>query len=586
MRLSNTIPNYELKVNLLSVRYASGIIELMKNDIERIIKQDFGIETDVKLTRPEPQFGDYATNVAMQLAGKLGKSPREIADSLADKLRELSIFSEVTVAGPGFINLRVSAKSMADNLDQLWSETYGESSDGAGKTVLVEFPSPNVAKPYSVGHLRPGNQGWAAKRLMEVTGWKVITDNHIGDYGSPFGVWVTGFLKFSNGKALAKGGVYELGRVYIVTKKALKDEEASGGKELANEVQEWLLKLEKGDKQAVKYSQKFNEISLAHIHGVMERLKINTDHELGESFYVNKGKEAVAGLIDGGMAIKNPDGSIIVDLEEYGFDVPLLVQKSNGAALYATTDLATILYREEEFHPDKVVYVVGGEQQFYFSQLFALTKKLKIDTEFIHLWFGVIDQLNEDGKREKMSSRKGVVLMEELLDKAEEKARVVVKDREISDEDIKKIALGAIKFSDFMADRRTNILFDWDSVFALSGFSGSYVQYAAVRVNKIVSTMKSNSDYSNYDFESEKSVIAKLLEYPDVIRLSARDLEPHKIATYLYELAREMNKYYETTRIADSEDSDKAARLMILDRVSQVFNHGLSVLGIEIPSQM
>lgn len=559
----------------------------MEQLIDSVIRERFGADIPVKLSRPDPKFGDYATNAAMQLAGRIGRPSRDIAEDLAEALRETGEFSEVSVAGPGFINLRVAGRKLAESLNTVFSATYGENDEGKGKTVVVDYPSPNMAKPYSVGHLRPGNQGWAAKRLMEVSGWKVITDNHLGDYGAPFGIWVVGFLKFSNDAVLDRDGVYELGRVYIQTKKALKEEAERGEHELADQVQEWLLKLENGDEEAAAYSKRFNDVSLAHIHEVMNRLKINTDYELGEAFFAPKGKEAVQELLDKGVAVQNEDGSVIVPLDEFGFDVPLLVQKSNGAALYATTDLATILYREEHWQPDRVIYAVGAEQQFYFSQVFAMAKKLGIQTELIHLWFGTIDQLNEDGTREKMSSRKGVVLMEELLNTAEEKAREVVQGREVSDDDVKKIALGAVKFSDFIADRRTNILFDWNSIFALTGFSGPYVQYAAVRVNKL---LRDNPDEhapsNNYDYEAEKAVIAKLLEYPEVVKLSARDLEPHKVASYLYELAREMNRYYETTRVADAPAEERAARLDLLEKVSHVFTHGLSILGIEVPEQM
>lgn len=557
--------------------------------IKETIQQLFNVDQIVHLSRPEPQFGDFATNVAMQLAKPLGKNPREIAEQLAEKLRETSEFSEVTVAGPGFINLRVSAISIANIFNKQWNSAYGENQDGAGKTVIVEYPSQNMAKPYSIGHLRPGNQGWAVKRLMEATGWKVITDNHLGDYGAPFGIWVIGFLNFSSEEKLAENGVYELGRVYIETKKALKEEEARGENKLASQVQEWLLKLENGDEEASNYSKRFNEISLAHIHEIMNRLKISTDYELGETFFVQKGKAAVQDLLARGIATQNPDGSVIVPLDEYGFDVPLLVQKSNGAALYATTDLATMLYRQATWHPDRIIHAVGSEQQFYFTQLFAMAKKLGIQIEMIHLWFGLIDQINDDGTREKMSSRKGVVLLEELLNQAETKAREIVKGRDISDTDIKKIALGAIKFSDFMADRRTNILFSWDSIFALSGFSGPYIQYAAVRVNKILRDYESvQTETGDYDWQPEKLTILKLLEYSDVVRLSARDLEPHKIATYLYELARELNRYYESTPVAtgDVTDIQKQARLGMLKKVSYVFENGLSLLGIEVPGSM
>ncbi len=554
--------------------------------INQTIKEKFNIEVEVSLTRPRPEFGDFATNIAMQLAGKLSKNPREIADELLGELSKNEIFETIEVAGPGFLNLRVSAKKLEKLLSHDFSDQFGSNNDGEGKLALIDGPSPNMAKPYSVGHLRPGNQGWAAKKLLEFSGWKVITDNHLGDYGTPFGIWVVGFKMFSNDEKLAERGVYELGDVYIKTKAAMK-EQGEGG-EIEKQAEEWLLKLEKGDKEAIEFSDRFKEISLKHIHDVMARLKISTDYEYGEAFFAPKGKAAVRKLIESGVAVQNEDGSVIVPLEEYGFDVPLLVQKSNGAALYATNDLATILFREEEFAPDKVVYAVGAEQQFYFSQIFAMAKKLGIKTDLYHLWFGVIDQLNEDGTREKMSSRKGVVLMEELLDKAEERARGIVAGRDVSEEDIKKIALGAIKFSDFAADRRTNILFDWENIFALTGFSGPYVQYSAVRVNNILRKEQNFElvDFENYDFEAEKNVILQLLAFPETVKMVARDLEPHKISKYLYDLAREMNRYYEKTRVSDASEIEKSARLTLLKKVSKTFSNGLDLLGIEVPEKM
>ena len=554
--------------------------------INQTIKEKFNIEVEVSLTRPRSEFGDFATNIAMQLAGKLSKNPRKIADLLLGELSKNEIFETIEVAGPGFLNLRVSAKKLEKLLSHDFSDRFGSNNDGEGKLALIDGPSPNMAKPYSVGHLRPGNQGWAAKKLLEFSGWKVITDNHLGDYGTPFGIWVVGFKMFSNDEKLAERGVYELGDVYIKTKAAIK-EQGEGG-EIEKQAEEWLLKLEKGDNEAIEFSNRFKEISLKHIHDVMARLKISTDYEYGEAFFAPKGKAAVRKLIESGVAVQNDDGSVIVPLEEYGFDVPLLVQKSNGAALYATNDLATILFREEEFAPDKVVYAVGAEQQFYFSQIFAMAKKLGIKTDLYHLWFGVIDQLNEDGTREKMSSRKGVVLMEELLDKAEERAREIVAGRDVSEEDVKKIALGAIKFSDFAADRRTNILFDWENIFALTGFSGPYVQYSAVRVNNILRKEQNFEfvDFENYDFEAEKNVILQLLAFPETVKMAARDLEPHKISKYLYDLAREMNRYYEKTRVSDASKIEKSARLTLLKKVSKTFANGLDLLGIEVPEKM
>ncbi len=560
--------------------------------ITAAIKQQWGVDTSVELTRPEPQFGDYATNVAMQLAKVLHLPPRQIAEQLAENLRNTGDFSAVTVAGAGFINLHIKAKQLAEDLLSATNTDlpYGNNHDGNNKLVLVEYPSTNMAKPFSVGHLRSANQGWAARNLMLATGWRVITDNHLGDYGSPFGIWVVGFKKFSNDQKLAERGIYELGDIYIKTKAYLKDEATAGKSDLADEAQNWLLKLEAGDPEAIAYSERFNKISLDHIHKIMARLGISTDYELGEKFFAEKGKAAAHDLLNRGIAIQNPDGSIIVKLDEYGIKTPILILKSNGAALYATTDLATLLYRDHTFKIDRAIYCVASEQKFYFEQLFALAKKIGLKTELIHMWYGLIDQINEDGTREKMSSRKGVVLLEDLLNEAEKRARANAKTADLSDDDIKKIAVGAIKFSDFSADRRTGMLFNWKTMFNLTGFSGPYIQYAAVRINKILADNQLDTAKVDtaYDYESERNVILKLLDYPNVVRVSANNLEPHRIATYAYELAKTMNRYYEQTAIAtaDVPEGVKQARLQLLAIVSATFKHALNILGIEVPSRM
>jgi arginyl-tRNA synthetase len=560
--------------------------------IASAVKELFDVDITPQLSRPDAKFGDYATNVALTLAKDLGKNPRDIAEQIVVKLRKNNTFTSVEVAGAGFINLRIAARRLNDNLEQAFhgARPFGNNNDGAGRTAVVEYPSANVAKPFSVGHLRSGNQGWAARNLLLATGWRVITDDHLGDSGTPLGIWIVGFRRFSSDEALARDGVYELGRVYIATRQALKEEAERGEHQLADEVQNWLLKFEQGDPEALALSDKFNEISLLHIKNVMARLGIATDYQLGEKFFVDRGKAAAADLLKRGIAIKNADGSVIVDLTDQGIKTPILLLKSNGAALYATTDLATILYREQEWRPDKVIYAVGAEQKFYFEQLFALTRKLGIKTELVHLWFGTIDQLDEDGKRSKMSSRSGVVLMEELLDAAEARARQTAKG-DVSADDVRKIALGAIKFTDFAQDRRTNILFDWQRMFNLTGFSGPYVQYVAVRVNKILRD-NGGGDLepaaADYDYEAEKPVLLKLSEYPEVVRLAANELEPHRVAQYVYDLARVMNRYYEQTPVATAAVSAdvKVARLGLLAKVAAVFTHGLGILGIEIPEKM
>lgn len=561
------------------------IMDNLKEQIKGLINDLYGVD-DVTVdfaSVPSEIEGDYSTNVAMRLARQVGKNPRQIAQEIIDGLADSGF--GFTIAGPGFINVSVSGKALMGQLSEAWSDDYGNNNSGEGKLAISEFPSTNIAKPYSVGHLRPGTQGWAAKKVLEANGWKVITDNHLGDVGTPFGIWAAGFKR--SGIAFDDVTIYDLGNIYIKMKADLKEEEKAGKHVLADEVQDWLLKLEAKDEEAVKLSEHFKDISMKHTHEVMDRLGISTDLEMGESCFVERGKQAVKEYVEKGVFEKNEDGSVICRLDEFGIDVPMLVLKSNGTALYATNDLGCMLYRAENIHPDKVVYCAGGEQKFYFEQLFALGKKIGIPQENIHLYFGMIDQINPEGKREKMSSRKGVVLMEELLNDAEKRVRENF-GAELSDDDIKKIAVGAIKYSDFIADRKTGILYDPDKIFALTGQSGPFCQYADVRMRRILEKNADfkTVDYAEYDWEEEKSVLQLLLRFSDVVAGASENFEMHKIAGFAFELAQELNRYYEKTPISSAPDMERSARLELIRKADFVLARALDLLGIEIPAQM
>ena len=561
------------------------IMDNLREQIKGLINDLYGVD-DVTVdfaSVPSEIEGDYSTNVAMRLARQVGKNPRQIAQEIIDGLADSGF--GFTIAGPGFINVSVSGKALKTQLDEAWSDNYGNNNSGEGKLAISEFPSTNIAKPYSVGHLRPGTQGWAAKKVLEANGWKVITDNHLGDVGTPFGIWATGFKR--SGIAFDDVTIYDLGNIYIQMKADLKEEEKAGKHALADEVQDWLLKLEAKDEEAVKLSEHFKDISMKHTHEVMNRLGISTDLEMGESCFVERGKRAVAEYLEKGLFEKNEDGSVICRLDEYGIDVPMLMQKSNGAALYATTDLGCMLYRAENLHPDKIVYAVGAEQKFYFEQLFAMAKKIGLNIDNYHLWFGTIDQISPEGKREKMSSRKGVVLMEELLNDAEKRVRENF-GAELSDDDIKKIAVGAIKYSDFIADRKTGILYDPDKIFALTGQSGPFCQYADVRLRRILEKNADFAcvDFADYDWEAEKNVLQILLRFPEVVANAAENFEMHKIAGFAFELAQELNRYYEKTPISSAPDMERSARLELIRKADYVLARALDLLGIEIPAQM
>lgn len=545
----------------------------------------FNVDVSVELTRPDEQFGDYATSVALQLGQQLNKNPREIAKKIASKLKHKKI-AGTEVAGPGFINIKIQSNLLAMWLfEQTKSGVFGRSDLGQGRKVVCEFPSPNMAKPVSVGHLRAAVQGWTIYKLMTHLGYEVVTDNHIGDYGTPFGKWVVGFLYFSSDEKLAKDGIYELARLYIEITAALKTEKEQGDDKLAGEVQGWLKKLEAKDVDAVEYSNRFNKISLDHLHKVMGRLRISTDYELGEAFYVPRGQALTDELLKKGIA-KESDGALVVPLDDAGIDTPIMLRKANGTALYATTDLATIEYRQQQWNPEKVFIHTGQEQTFYFRQLKALAKKVGYKDVIEHLWHGLIDQKDEDGTRQKMSSRKGVVLLEELLDVAEKKARKQMKDG--NEEDIKAVALGAIKFADFTADRKKGMLFDWESMFSVQGFSGPAVQYAVVRIKSVLAkaTDSKPNDISDYDWQAEHALLLLATDFPQLLVELGKNYEMHKLATYLYGLARELNRYYEETQILITKEPIRGYRLWFITVIRDILVDGLDILGIPTPERM
>lgn len=549
-----------------------------------------------EINRANPKTGAHFAVPLFSLAKELNRNPNELAIYLAKELFLPSIQKLEPAAG--FLNIWLEPRSLAVELDLDLdaNPSYGTWPNlNKGKTVVCDYPSPDIAKPLSVGHLRPALQGQAIDKLLKATGYKTISDSHLGDAGRSFGIRVAGFNKYSSNQKLQENGIHELADLYVKISADLKAEKEAGETKLNNEVQGWLKKLEAGDKEALELHKKFTDISLEHIHQILGRLDIKTDLELGESFYIKRGHELVDKLLEQRIAEESRD-AVVVNLEEFDIETPIMIRKSNGASLYAATDLATMEYRDKNFSPDKVFICAGGEQKFYFQQLEALRKKVEFKGEVHHIWWGLINQTNTDGSVSKMSSRSGVIYLEELLDKAEEIAKKQTKDREVSEEDVKKIAIGAIKFNDFAQDRKTNILFDWDRMFSLQGFSGPFVQYAGVRIKSILGKVEQTTNYeelmekmdplTHYSFDQESSLLLMLAQYPDLVRTSAEKYEPHHLATYAFELAKELNRYYEEVNIISSEDMEKAARVWLLKFTYKVLESSLELLGIQIPSKM
>ncbi|MCE7936395.1 arginine--tRNA ligase [Candidatus Saccharibacteria bacterium CPR2] len=570
--------------------YLAKLQEEVKRSVAGLVSLNVD---DIHIEAPGSKIEADLAIPCFTLAQKLNQSPKDIADKLASALKNEAI--EKTESTNGYLNVWIKSTALAKGIENDSAQVkqnniqYGESKLGTDKVVVVDFASPNVAKPFSVGHLRSTNIGWAIIQLLKNWGYKVIGDNHLGDTGTPFGMWVVGFQKWGSEEALEKNGVYELGRIYVKFREEAKKEELNDKNELIASAKEWVKKLESGDETALSYHKKFSDISYRHIQEIFDRLGVKPDENLGESFYLEKAKEITSQLVQKNIAQKQEDGSVIVDLSDAGIETPILLQKSDGASLYATTDIATIDYRVEKWKPEKIIYVVGQEQQFHFKQLFALAKKLGYETEFIHVWYGLVQQKNESGGREKMSSRKGTILLEELLDMAEEKARSIALKTHVSDEDIKKVAIGAVKFTDFSQNKHANILFDWDRMFNLHGYSGPYVQYAAVRVNSILGKIgeeKLDFAASDYSWKSEKDLLKQIAKYPLVLESAAKNYEPHEVAYFIYDLAKICNRYYEEVSIIDSEPNIKSLRIGLLYLIKYIYSHALGILGIAVPSKM
>ncbi|MCA9348727.1 arginine--tRNA ligase [Candidatus Saccharibacteria bacterium] len=557
------------------------------NYLEELVAdlEHFGVKPEL-IQFGNDQIGSDIAMPCFSLAQELRQSPQAIAQDIAGRLNHPDI--NRTEALGGYVNIWLNEESMVRGLIAQGAENpdYG-SVEPNNRTVIVEYVSPNLAKPLSIGHLRNALQGRALTNLYRSQGYKVITDSHLGDWGTVFGMWVVGFQTFSSYEALGSGGNKELGRVYVEMRKSLKAEAEAGRDELKQSVQDWLIKLEAGDEEAWKYHELFKNISLADTNRVLAKLNIVFDETLGEAFYYQQARQLIEQLLSDGVATKQDDNSVIVDLSSENLETPLLLQKSNGALLYASTDIATIKYREERWDPTAVLYVVGAEQQFHFRQLFAFNKLAKYsDADLVHYWYGLVEEIGEDGQRQKMSSRRGAVYLEDVLDLALEKAKAQAEPN-MSTEDITKVAYGAISYREFLQGHQSNVLFNWEEMFSLTGKSGPYVQYAAVRLNSILaksSLQPARTD--GYDWRAEHSLLHKLLGYPALERQARTELEPSKLAFYIYDLAKDLNRYYETTIVLDEDEQVQANRLWLMQIVKQNLAHALGILGIDIPEKM
>jgi len=573
---------------------------MIKEKIKKIIDKQFdcahckqlpeGVEAEVS-TVENLAFGHYSTNVAMRLAKDLGRNPQEVGLELAAKIREAApknLFEKVEVAGPGFINFFLSAKTLQAELSEIYKnrKDYGNINVGKGKKVIVEYSQPNIAKKMHVGHLRSTIIGDSLANIFEACGYKVVRWNYLGDWGTQFGKLIYAYKQWGNKAAVKKNPIEELLRLYVYFHDQVKTDATLGDRG-----REEFKKLEDGDRENRALWKWFREESLKEFKKIYKTLGINFDVWIGESAYEKQMAPIISELKKKGLA-KESEGALVVDLTEENLPVAL-VAKSDGASLYLTRDLASARDRNKKYKPQQIIYVVANEQTLHFEQMFAVAKKIGVGSaDLKHAKFGLV--LGED--RKKLSTREGrAIQLEELISKILVLAEAAIdkKSSGLSAAKKRKIAhavgIGALKYNDLKENRNSDIVFDWERMLDFSGNSAPYLQYTRARLNRIIKKAGKvyEVDFKVLNGEAEFGLIKKLLDFPEEIKKSAETLYTNNLATYIFSLAVLANKFYETTPILKEESKAKrAAYLALISCVSEVIKRGLNLLGIESPEEI
>ncbi|MBV1819156.1 arginine--tRNA ligase [Anaerosalibacter bizertensis] len=535
---------------------------------------------------PSYEMGDYAFP-CFKLAKIFRKAPNLIAEEISNKIQENSYFEKIENAGPYvnfFIDRAVLAETVLEEIKDE-KERYGSSNIGKGKTVIVEYSSPNIAKPFHIGHIRTTIIGHALYRIYSFLGYDTVAINHLGDYGTQFGKLIVAYKKWGDRSVIEKDPINELLKLYIKFHEEVEKEPS-----LDNEARKWFKKLEDGDNEATELWKWMREISLEEFNKVYDMLGIEFDSFTGESFYSDKMSKVVEELQNKGLLVKS-EGADIVDLEPYNMP-PALIRKSDGSTLYITRDIAAAIYRKEHYDFYKNIYVVGSEQKLHFDQWRKIIDLMGYDwaEDCIHVTFGMVRL--EEGT---MSTRKGrVVFLEDVFKKAIEKTKDIIKERnpklENKEEVAKQVGIGAIVFQELFNSRIKDYVFSWDKTLSFEGETGPYVQYAHARANSLLKkgefSVEDRIDYSLLNKEEEIDIIRLLYDFPKTIINSSEKNEPSFITRHITEIAKNFNRFYHNCPILNEEEDLRKARLHLVYATKLVLNTGLLLLGIEAPDKM
>jgi arginyl-tRNA synthetase len=579
------------------------LLQNLESRLSRALENVLGEPYAANMTpAADLRFGDYQSNSAMVLAKKQKTNPRALAEQIMAVV-EIDGLATAKIDGPGFMNFTILPEAYAAHAESLLSDArIGAPEPGKGKTVVIDFSAPNVAKPMHVGHIRSTIIGDSLCRIARFLGFKVIADNHIGDWGTQFGMILHGWKTTLDHTALEADPISELVRVYRGVNAAAKDDPA-----VLETCKAELVKLQAGDPENLAIWQQCIDVSKAGLQKIYGILDVSFDHWLGESFYNGMLPGLVDEFMEKGLA-RESDGAVcvfsdgtkpaeqdpfLVHKENGWTDNPAIIRKADGGFLYATTDLATIRYRIEEWSADQIWYVVGMPQQLHFRQIFEAAARWGKTGDFRHIAFGSI--LGEDRKMMKTRSGDNVGLVE-LLDEARARAAAIIgeKSAHLSPEEAAEVAdivgIGAVKFAELSQNRLTDYVFSWDRMLALQGDTAPYLQYSHVRIRSIF--RKLDADFSAKDTKlslssPEEIHLARLLaRFGEVLPLVIEDHRPNLLANYLLELARAFHSFFEACPVLKSDEPVKSSRLALCELSSRVLEKGLGLLGIHCPERM
>ena len=548
---------------------------------------------------PDSRFGDYQTNSLMALAKELKINPRQLAEQVRERLDLSDLCDSVSIAGAGFLNFKIKTSAISQSLSAACAGQHLFTRPAAkSRTIVIDFSSPNVAKPMHVGHIRSTILGECLARTFRLLGHNVITDNHIGDWGTQFGKLLVGWKKEKNDQALAEDPIREMERLYRTINKACEEDPA-----ILDAARLELVKLQKGDAENLAIWREMIALSQCQFDTIYGRLGVKFDHTLGESFYNHRLKGVVEELTKAGLAVES-QGAMAVFFEGHPElkDHPALILKSDGAANYTTTDLATLVYRIESWHPDEIVYVTDSRQQLHFKQIFEIFRKWKSDqtVKLNHVWFGTI--LGDDGKPFKTRSGE-VIKLADLLDEAQERAFAVVTEKNATlpesqrREIARLVGLGAVKYADLLPNRQSDYVFSWDKMLAFNGNTAPYLLYAYTRIRSI---FRKYQDECSAGFDlakagaqgialaaAEELVLAKQLHHFGLILEGVADeCRPNFLCNYLYELAGNFSRFYDACPVLKAAEPERTSRLALCELTGRVLKQGLHVLGIETTDSM